>query len=122
MKKIPQSLVQVSVRHKPFFKMPPGWHWGMRKRDGDLCNRGDLLVNQQGLRFYPGENVRLDHSTCSLYALEAGQVVISSEKVSPRKDSPLYETVNDKNVTIYKEFFNIIPKPQPQKFKLVEML
>ena len=54
----------------------------------------------------------------TLYALEPGRVVVSREKLSPYPSSPLYDYVSGGR-TIYKLFYNVIPDPQPQVFKLV---
>ena len=36
-----------------------GKSYGIKKNDGCFVHKGEIIVNQCGLRFYPGENVRL---------------------------------------------------------------
>lgn len=36
-----------------------GKAYGIKKNDGCFVHKGEILVNQCGLRFYPGENVRV---------------------------------------------------------------
>ena len=57
----------------------------------------------------------------TLFALEAGRVVVSLDKLYPYPDSPNYELVK-KGKDIYKKFYHVIPEPQPQVFKLVSQI
>jgi ribosomal protein L27 len=36
-----------------------GKSYGIKRHDGQFVHKGEVLVNQHGLRFYPGENVRI---------------------------------------------------------------
>jgi len=49
----------------------------------------------------------------TLFALEAGKVVVSCEKMDPNWFHPWIQRFYDtrKGQTIYKKYFNIIPKP-----------
>jgi len=54
----------------------------------------------------------------TLFALEAGEVVISTEQLSPYPQSPLYPSVQEGKV-VMKKFYHVIPEEQKQTFKLV---
>ncbi|KAK2155096.1 hypothetical protein LSH36_249g01090 [Paralvinella palmiformis] len=90
---------------------------GPKKYVGDYVEKGMILYKQLGLKYYPGENVGCGRDL-TLFALEAGRIVMSREKLSPYPSSPLYDYINN-GKTIYKLFYNVIPDPQPKIFKLV---
>lgn len=55
----------------------------------------------------------------TLFALEAGRVVASCEKLAPYPQSPLYPAVQ-KGRVVYKRFYHVIPEETQQaRFKLV---
>jgi len=55
----------------------------------------------------------------TLFALSAGRVVISREKLSPKHDSEL-KPATDAGQEIYKYFFHVVPiDPQPGLFRLI---
>ena len=101
-------------------KRTPGKGRGWKRQDGTFVHSGEVLVRQLGLRYYPGENVRLGRDN-TLYAMTDGKVVVTSEKLSPYPDSPLYEPVKA-GVVIYKKFFNILSTPLHGKFRLVSQI
>ncbi|XP_048760654.1 39S ribosomal protein L27, mitochondrial-like [Ostrea edulis] len=94
-----------------------GKAYGVKRNDGDFVHKGEILVNQHGLRFYPGENVDTD-KTNRLIALTDGTVIVTCEKLNPYPDSPLYGAIQN-GLDIYKKFFHVIPIPLKAKFKLV---
>ncbi|XP_061182596.1 large ribosomal subunit protein bL27m-like [Saccostrea echinata] len=94
-----------------------GKSYGIKRNDGNFVHKGEILVNQCGLRFYPGENVDIDR-TNRLIALTDGTVIVSCEKLNPYPNSPLYRPVQN-GLEIYKKFFHVIPIPLKAKFKLV---
>ena len=57
----------------------------------------------------------------TLFALEPGRVVTSSEQLSPYPYSQLYPAVKAGRV-VYKKFFHVIPDKQKQEFKLVSQI
>ncbi|XP_013418094.1 uncharacterized protein LOC106179113 [Lingula anatina] len=89
---------------------------GPKKMEGEWVNKGEILVAQLGLRFWPGQNVGMGRDG-TLYALDSGHVITSSEQLSPYPHSPLYEHVKEGN-KITKKFWHVIPLPQKQTFKL----
>lgn len=93
---------------------------GWKRQDGSFVHSGEVLVRQLGLRYYPGENVRLGRDN-TIYAMTDGKVVITCEKLSPYPDSPLYESVKS-GLVIYKKFFNILATPLHGKFRLVSQV
>ena len=101
-------------------KRTPGKGRGWKRQDGAFVHSGEILVRQLGLRFYPGENVRLGRDN-TLYAMTDGKVVVTCEKLSPYPDSPLYEPVKS-GVVILKKFFNVLSTPLHGKFRLVSQV
>lgn len=93
---------------------------GWKRQDGSFVHSGEILVRQLGLRFYPGENVRLGADN-TLYSMTDGKVVVTCEKLAPFPNSPLYEPVKT-GVVIYKKFFNILATPLHGKFRLVSQV
>ncbi|XP_052785056.1 50S ribosomal protein L27-like [Mya arenaria] len=94
-----------------------GKHRRPWKKDGEFVYKGDVIHTQYGLQYYPGENVGIQRNN-TLFALTDGILCISSEKLQPYPDSPLYQRVKD-GLNIYKNFYNIFPTPVHAKFKLV---
>merc|ERR1712018_300117 len=90
---------------------------GPKKFNGDWVEKGMILYRQLGLHYYPGENVGCGRD-CTLFALEPGNVIITTETLSPRPESPLYAAVKGGRV-VNKRFYNIIPEEQKALFKLV---
>ncbi|KAK7111856.1 hypothetical protein V1264_011422 [Littorina saxatilis] len=101
-------------------KRTPGKGRGWKRQDGGFVHGGEILVRQLGLRYYPGENVRLGRDN-TLYSMTDGKVVVTCEKLAPYPDSPLYEPVKS-GVVIYKKFFNILSTPLHGKFRLVSQV
>ncbi|ESP03768.1 hypothetical protein LOTGIDRAFT_230099 [Lottia gigantea] len=95
-----------------------GKGYGWKKQDGDFVHAGEILVKQRGLRYYPGENVKLQKYK-SLEAMCDGVVMITSEKLSPLPNSPLHDIVQSGTV-INKKFYHVYRTPLHAKFKLVD--
>ncbi|XP_033738923.1 50S ribosomal protein L27-like [Pecten maximus] len=91
---------------------------GIRVQDGAFVHGGQVLVKQNGLRFYPGENVDIS-GNYTISAICDGKVIVSCERLNPKPDSPLFAPVQ-KGVVIYKKFFNVYPTPLHGKFRLVD--
>ncbi|CAG5129376.1 unnamed protein product [Candidula unifasciata] len=90
---------------------------GIKVQDGAFVHKGDLLVKQYGLKFYPGEHVYMDDQW-SLRAAHDGIVVLTTEQLNPYPDSPLYQHIQN-GFVMNKHFFSVIPTPLHGKFKLV---
>lgn len=62
----------------------------------------------------------------TLFAIVPGKVVVTCEKANPDWDhgwiKKCYEGVRNKEDIFYKKYFNIVPKPQHQRFKLVDTI
>ena len=54
----------------------------------------------------------------TLFALEAGEVALSCEQLSPYPQSPLYPAVKSGRV-VHKLFYHVIPEEQKPLFRLV---
>ncbi len=78
-----------------------------------------ILHRQLGMKVYPGENVGCGKD-CTLFALEAGRVIITTETLNPYPRSPLYPSVQAGRV-IEKQFYHIIPEEQHNRFKLISL-
>lgn len=79
-----------------------------------------ILVKQRALNIYPGENVGVNPDK-SLFALSAGNVLLSMEELIPYPDSPLHAAVQG-GERIFRIFMHVIPPPQPHQFKLVSFV
>ncbi|XP_069124770.1 large ribosomal subunit protein bL27m-like [Argopecten irradians] len=93
---------------------------GIKVQDGSFVHNGQVLVKQNCLRFYPGENVELTRDY-TIKALCDGKVIVSCEQLNPKPDSPLFAPVQ-KGVVIHKKFFNIYPTELHGKFRLVDQV
>lgn len=60
----------------------------------------------------------------TLFALEAGKVFVTCEKMDPNWDHSWVQRSygNRKGQSMYKKYFNIIPKEQHNRFKLVDSI
>lgn len=58
----------------------------------------------------------------SLYSMEPGKVVITSEKVDPNWNNYwVQRSFGGREGTVfYKKYFNILPYPQHRRFKLID--
>ena len=102
--------------NKPEFERPAHGR-NVKRFDGEFVHRGEILVTQNGLKYYPGENVGIER-TNRLFALCDGSVMITTETLNPYPDSPLYGPVQ-KGMEIKRKFFHIKPIPLHGKFRLV---
>ena len=57
----------------------------------------------------------------TLFALEAGRVMLTVEKLSPYPSSPLYPAVKAGR-EVLRKFYHVIPEPQRVTFKLVSQV
>ncbi|VDO03147.1 unnamed protein product [Rodentolepis nana] len=95
---------------------------GFQFADGDQVYKGDILVRQLGMEFYPGENVRLNRDTWDLVALRSGRFTITTETLSPYPDSPLHSLVNEEGRVIQRPFVHVIAHQTEPVFKLKRSL
>ncbi|VUZ47374.1 unnamed protein product [Hymenolepis diminuta] len=95
---------------------------GFQFADGDQVYKGDILVRQMGMEFYPGENVQLNRETWDLVAMRDGRFTITTETLSPYPDSPLYSVVNEEGRVIQRPFVHVIAPPIRPFFKLKRSL
>ncbi|VDP18659.1 unnamed protein product [Schistosoma margrebowiei] len=97
----------------------------LRSAQLDSLNLNSWPINfgspKLGMEIYPGESVKLDPETWNLVALSNGRFTISTEKLSPFPDSPLYDKVKDGEV-IYKPFVHVIGDPIEPLYKLKRIL
>ncbi|XP_047519745.1 39S ribosomal protein L27, mitochondrial [Pieris napi] len=96
-------------------------HRGWKVQDGHNVQAGHILATQRNLRFHPGLNVGMGRNG-TLFAMEPGKVVVTCEKFEPNWEHTwvqrIYSGRGDQ--VIFKKYFNIIPKPQHNRFKLIE--
>ncbi|CAG9834616.1 unnamed protein product [Diabrotica balteata] len=95
-------------------------HRGIKIPDGRNVNAGNILVLQRNLRFHPGLNVGMGRNG-TLFAILPGRVSVTCEKVDLDWDHTWVQRCHGyrKGVDFYKKYFNVIPTPQHQNFKLV---
>ncbi|KAI4478373.1 hypothetical protein M0804_012027 [Polistes exclamans] len=96
---------------------------GMRVSDGAFVQAGTMLATQLRPRFHPGLNVGCGKNG-TLFAMEAGNVMVTCEKVNLNWDRPWVKInyANREGQTIYKKHFNVIPKPQHNRFRLINTI
>ncbi|XP_011310051.1 39S ribosomal protein L27, mitochondrial [Fopius arisanus] len=98
-------------------------HRGWKVQDGHYVQAGHILATQLRPRFHPGLHVGFGRNG-SLFAMEAGKVVVTCEKVDLNWDHS-WNQMNysgRETQTIYKKHFNIIPEKQHDRFKLVDTI
>lgn len=110
-----------STRNKPIRIRPK--HRGLRVQDGTFVQAGTILATQLNLRFHPGLHVGLGRNG-TLFAMEAGKVMITCEKINPNWSHTWVTRhyAGRENDTIYKKHFNVIPQPQHDRFKLINLV
>ncbi|XP_052889665.1 50S ribosomal protein L27 [Anopheles moucheti] len=108
-----------SSRNPP--KHPRPKHRGWKVQDGHHVSAGTILVTQRTTRFHPGLNVGFGKNG-TLFAMEHGKVYVSCEKIDPNWDHTWIQRcyAGREGQTIYKKFFNVVPEPQHQRFKLID--
>ncbi|XP_060534856.1 large ribosomal subunit protein bL27 [Cylas formicarius] len=98
-------------------------HRGWKAQDGHEVPAGKILVTQRNLRFHPGLNVGLGRNG-TLFAIVPGKVVVTCEKVDLNWDHTWVQRCHGfrKGTDFYKKYFNVLPKPQHQNFKLIDQV
>ncbi|XP_023016409.1 large ribosomal subunit protein bL27 [Leptinotarsa decemlineata] len=98
-------------------------HRGWKVQDGHYVHPGHILVLQRHLRFHPGLNVGLGRNG-TLFALTHGRVAVTCEKTNPDWTHTWVQRCHGhrKGTDFFKKYFNIIPEPQHQNFKLVDQI
>ncbi|KOB65832.1 Ribosomal protein L27 [Operophtera brumata] len=96
-------------------------HRGWKVQDGHSVKIGHMLVTQRTTRFHPGLNVGFGGNG-TLFAMEPGKVVVTCEKFDPNWDHTWVQRLyaGRTQQTILKKYFNVIPEPQHQRFRLVD--
>ncbi|XP_015117668.1 39S ribosomal protein L27, mitochondrial [Diachasma alloeum] len=98
-------------------------HRGWKVQDGHYVQAGHILATQMNTRFHPGLHVGFGRNG-SLFAMEAGRVVVTCEKVDLNWDHTWIQRCYSgrEGQTIYKKHFNVIPEKQHDRFKLVDAI
>ncbi|KAJ8925183.1 hypothetical protein NQ315_001368 [Exocentrus adspersus] len=96
-------------------------HRGWKVQDGHYVNPGHILVLQRHLRFHPGLNVGMGKNG-TLFAITPGRVSVTCEIADVNWDHTWVQRChsNRKGTEFYKKYFNVIPEPQHQNFKLID--
>ncbi|KAG8193529.1 hypothetical protein JTE90_003740 [Oedothorax gibbosus] len=96
---------------------------GLKRPEGQFVRTGEMILKQFSLGFHPGLNVSIDKEN-TLFAMREGQVMMTVEKLNPKKDEWHVEKYYGKlsAPVVYKRFFHVIPFPQAKKFKLVDLI
>lgn len=60
----------------------------------------------------------------TLFALEHGKVLVTCEKFDPNWNHTWVQRIyaERRGTTIYKKYFHVIPKPQHNRFKLIDSI
>lgn len=98
-------------------------HRGWKRQDQEFVQSGTLLVIQRTLRFHPGLNVGMGRNG-TLFAKIPGTVVITCEKTDPNWEHKWVQRhyTGREHTSFYKKYYNVIPKPQHQNFKLIDTI
>nr|XP_022905845.1 uncharacterized protein LOC111417712 [Onthophagus taurus] len=98
-------------------------HRGWKRQDGHWVESGTILVLQRTLRFHPGQNVGLGRNG-TLFAMIPGKVVVTCEETNPDWDHTWVQRCHGSRMgtKFYKKYFNVIPNPQHNNFKLIEQI
>lgn len=98
-------------------------HRGWRVQDGEFVKKSTILATQLRPRFHPGLYVGMGKDG-TLYALEAGRVMVTCEKINPSTTHgwAILNYSGRENSTIYKKYFNVIPEPQHDRFIVVDTI
>ncbi|XP_066993809.1 large ribosomal subunit protein bL27m [Anabrus simplex] len=98
-------------------------HRGWKVQDGHYVQAGTILATQLTTRFHPGLHVGFGKNG-TLFALEAGKVVVTCEKIEPNWEHTwiMRNYAGRTGQTIYKKFFNVIPDQQHGRFKLLDKI
>ncbi|XP_068627976.1 large ribosomal subunit protein bL27 [Battus philenor] len=96
-------------------------HRGWKVQDGHFVQAGHILATQRNTRFHPGLNVGLGRNG-TLFAMEAGKVVVTCEQFDPYWEHKWVQRnyAGRENQNIFKKYFNVIPEPQHNRFKLID--
>ncbi|XP_011264121.1 39S ribosomal protein L27, mitochondrial [Camponotus floridanus] len=110
-----------STSNKPGHARPK--HRGWRVQDGTYVQAGTILATQLTTRFHPGLNVGFGRNG-TLFALEAGKVMVTCEKINPCWKHPWIKRnyAGREGQVIYKKHFNVIPKSQHNQFQLIDRI
>ncbi|XP_041972907.1 50S ribosomal protein L27 [Aricia agestis] len=94
---------------------------GWKVQDGHYVNSGHMLATQRTPRFHPGLNVGFGCNG-TLFAMESGKVVVTCEQFDPNWEHTWVQRHygGREHQKIYKKYFNVIPDPQHNRFKLVD--
>ncbi|KAF9809919.1 hypothetical protein SFRURICE_002149 [Spodoptera frugiperda] len=94
---------------------------GWKVQDGHNVQAGHILATQRTTRFHPGLNVGFGRNG-TLFAMEAGKVVVTCEKFDPNWEHTWVQRMyaGREQQVIMKKYYNVIPQPQHQRFKLVD--
>jgi large subunit ribosomal protein L27 len=78
------------------------------------------LATQRTTRFHPGLHVGFGKNG-TLFAMEHGRVYVTCEEADPNWDHTWIQRnyAGRENQKFYKKFFNVLPEPQHQRFKLI---
>lgn len=99
----------------------PGHH-GWKRQHGSLVTFGTTLAFQYNLRFCPGLNVGLGKRG-QLYAKVPGKVVVTCEKTNFNPDHAwVKKWYPNRQGVMYKKYFNVLPEPEHQRFKLIDQV
>ncbi|CAG5009863.1 unnamed protein product [Parnassius apollo] len=96
-------------------------HRGWKVQDGHFVQAGHIVATQRTTRFHPGLNVGFGRNG-TLFAMEAGKVVVTCEKFDPNWEHTWVQRLyaGRENQNIFKKYFNVIPEPQHNRFKLID--
>ncbi|KPL94046.1 ribosomal L27-like protein [Sarcoptes scabiei] len=94
------------------------------KNPGDRVDRGMMIGTQKRIQYFPGFNVGINPRDKSLYAMCAGTIYYSIEKVDINRDNPLVEQnfILHNTLPYYNKYIHVIPDKLVNEFRLIELV
>lgn len=91
---------------------------------GTSVNERDILATQHRLDYHPGLNTGIDPRDLSIFALRAGTLFVTTEKIEPDLNHPIGQKfyADRQGQVIYKKHINVVPKETGITFRLVDLV
>ncbi|EEB11670.1 mitochondrial 50S ribosomal protein L27, putative [Pediculus humanus corporis] len=111
-----------SIRYKSKINIPSYRStYGIKILDSSHVNPNQILVRQRTLEWLPGLNVKISGNG-DLLAKVSGKVFITYEKTNLNRENRFVNTNYSDSLPKYKVYFNVIPDPAHQVFKLIDTI
>lgn len=91
---------------------------------GSWVNERDILATQCKLDYHPGLNCGIDPRDLSIFAIRAGKVYVTTERIQPDLQNEICQRFygEREGQIIYKRHINVIPKETGTTFRLINLV